>query len=206
MTKTLWRELLYRRLATINLPGKILDLGGSRRSGYHRFFTGGADITVANLERDDPADLAFDLEQPFPVPDASYDGLLCLNVLEHIFNYGNVLAESRRVLKPGGTIILAVPFLIQIHPSPRDHWRFTGDTLERIFAAAGFREVAVETIGTGPFGAAYQLTYNLYRLALIQWGAKRLVQAADALVCRLRPRSFLSPVYYPLGYVIIARK
>lgn len=43
--------------------------------------------------------------------DQSVDGLVCLEVLEHVPDYPVALAEFARVLKPGGQLIITVPFL-----------------------------------------------------------------------------------------------
>lgn len=44
-----------------------------------------------------------------PFADASFDKVICAEVLEHIPDYESVLAEIRRVLKPGGTLAVSVP-------------------------------------------------------------------------------------------------
>lgn len=44
-----------------------------------------------------------------PFADASFDCVICAEVLEHIPDYQGVLAEIRRVLKPGGVLAVSVP-------------------------------------------------------------------------------------------------
>lgn len=44
-----------------------------------------------------------------PFADASFDKIICSEVLEHIENYSAVLAELYRVLKPNGTLAVSVP-------------------------------------------------------------------------------------------------
>ena len=48
-----------------------------------------------------------------PFGDATFDALLALDVFEHVPDDARALAEARRVLRPGGTLILTVP----CHPS-----------------------------------------------------------------------------------------
>lgn len=44
-------------------------------------------------------------------PDRHFAGVICLDVLEHIPNFHAALRELYRVLRPGGTLLLSVPFL-----------------------------------------------------------------------------------------------
>lgn len=204
--RSLWRQLLYTELTTITLTGTVLDLGGYRSSLYHQYLQGKPTIKAANLDDGEDKDYTFDFEQPFPLPDSAFDGAVCINVLEHIFDYQNVLDESYRVLKPGAQIVLAVPFLIRYHPCPNDYWRYTESTLQRIFSTAGFSEIEIRPIGTGVCGAAYSMQHNLCRFAPIQWVGMRLAVLFDRGLSWLKPTSTLTKKYYPLGYVVIARK
>lgn len=44
-----------------------------------------------------------------PFPDQSFDFITCLEVVEHLFDATNLLAEIKRVLRPGGFVFIAVP-------------------------------------------------------------------------------------------------
>ena len=46
------------------------------------------------------------------------------------------MAEAARVLRPDGTLLLAVPFMWGIHEAPRDFYRFTPYALRRSLCAA----------------------------------------------------------------------
>jgi len=201
-----WRTLLYDRLAKITLKGEVIDLGGSRKSAYTNDFKGDFKLTVANFEGDAPGDIAIDLEQPFAISSQQYDHVLCINVLEHIFNYQNVISETHRILKSGGGATFAVPFLIQVHPSPHDHWRFTGETLQRLFTEAGFTSVTVEPIGTGVFGAVAQLKYGILHFPILRNVERFVAETLDRLLSPLNKKNLYSKEYYPLGYLVTARK
>jgi SAM-dependent methyltransferase len=60
-----------------------------------------------------------------PLRNASVDCILCMVVLEHCRNPRQVLLEFARVLKPGGTLAMVVPFLWEEHQAPHDYFRFT---------------------------------------------------------------------------------
>jgi len=152
---TLLRRAEHQALSRVSLTGKVLDLGGDRRSTYRQFLKGSSTFTILNFSPESAPDIVHDLEQPLPVASATYEGVLLINVLEHIFNYEQLLSESARVLKPGGQIVIVVPFLFPVHPSPHDYWRFTGDALTRLLAAAGFQSITVVPLGGGVFSVRY---------------------------------------------------
>ena len=56
-----------------------------------------------------------------PEPDASFDAILCIEVLEHIPSPQDALREFARLLKPGGTLILTAPFCSLTHFAPHHH-------------------------------------------------------------------------------------
>lgn len=57
--------------------------------------------------------------------DASVDGVVCFEVIEHVLDPDAVIGEIARVLKPGGTALVTVPFMFPYHGSPADYYRYT---------------------------------------------------------------------------------
>ena len=163
--KSPWRRLLYPELKKLVLSGSVLDLGGARDSDYHKIFSGAHTISIANNDKEARPDFLFDFENVFLLDEKSFDTVLCINTLEHIFNHEQVISEVKRILKPKGRLVLAVPFLVQIHPSPKDYFRYSGDTLTRMLEANGFDNIAVIPIGRGPFTASAQMLYNALHIA-----------------------------------------
>lgn len=94
-----------------------------------------------------------------PFADHSFDAVLCSQVLEHVNQPGTVLKEISRVLKPGGTGILSVPFIYNVHVGPYDFFRFSPFGLRELLAQA---DLEVETLryqgGVGT--AVVQLVHN----------------------------------------------
>jgi SAM-dependent methyltransferase len=74
-----------------------------------------------------------------PFADGSFSLALLRGLLEHVADPARVLAETRRVLRPGGHVYIEVPFLQVYHESPVDYRRFTRFGLERF--AADFERV-----------------------------------------------------------------
>ena len=62
-------------------------------------------------------DLVSDIVE-IPAPDASFDAILCTEVFEHVPDPLEALDEFRRLLKPGGILILTAPFASLVHFAP----------------------------------------------------------------------------------------
>lgn len=203
---TPWRKLSYEKLSFLLIDGTILDLGGSRNADYHKLIQGEHTFTTVNLDTANGCDVYADLEQPFPIKNDTYDAVVCMNILEHIFNYRQFLGEAHRVLRNGGTFVVLVPFLIQVHPSPHDYFRFSGEALLRILQEAGFRDVVVNPLGYGSISAGNQLQYNLQKFAAIRIPTAFFSRCADYLVGLIDQKKFYGKERYPLGYFIVAKK
>ena len=74
-----------------------------------------------------------------PFRDAAFQGVVARGVLEHVRSAEAVMAEVRRVLRPGGFLYVEVPFMQPLHLSPEDHRRFTLPGLRGFLG--GFEEV-----------------------------------------------------------------
>jgi len=53
-----------------------------------------------------------------PVADASFDRVICTEVLEHVPHPEKVIAELARILKPGGLVAITAPLISGIHMAP----------------------------------------------------------------------------------------
>ena len=54
--------------------------------------------------------VAADVTRGLPFADNAFDVVLCGEVIEHLPNYREVLQDIYRILKPGGKVVLTVPF------------------------------------------------------------------------------------------------
>ena len=115
-------QQVFRRLLNLQPTERFLDVGCgegyqtiplAREAGY----SVGVDVAgsvlrvLQSLKEYDPSKLELiegDVED-LPLPDASFDKVLCSHVLEHVLDDRAVLSEIRRVLVPGGTAVLAIP-------------------------------------------------------------------------------------------------
>lgn len=94
--------------------------------------------------------LQFDLVR-CPLPDASVDALVALNVLEHIEDDAAALVQIGRVLKPGGIAYVEVPagaWLYDIYDELLRHYRrYTPARLVRLAAQAGLDAAWLSHLG-----------------------------------------------------------
>lgn len=107
----------------------------------------GLDIDSAlEYDADVKADYTWDgITMPFE--DNSFESAMATEVLEHCPEPKGVLAEIKRVLKPGSTFFFTVPFLWNLHEAPHDEYRYTPFALERLLQEAGFREIEIKASG-----------------------------------------------------------
>lgn len=105
------------RLLRLPKGARLLDLGcafgfGTRLPAKH-FETYGHDLSAPYIERARRAlpDVTFTVgpADSVPYPDAFFDAVLLLDVLEHVEDDGAVLREIARVLRPGGSLVMSVP-------------------------------------------------------------------------------------------------
>src|ERR1700733_9563621 len=94
-------------------------------------------------------DLYYDGKR-LPFDDRTFDTVLSAQVLEHTPEPLALLVEMARVLRPGGRLILSVPFSFRLHEEPRDYFRYTPHGLRSLCEAAGMR--VTETL---PFGSVW---------------------------------------------------
>jgi SAM-dependent methyltransferase len=126
------------------LTGEVLDVGCGRKPYQHlvpaRRYVG-LDLDTPELRELGAADLFYSGGK-IPVAAESFDAVLCSQVLEHIFAPAEFLGEIRRVLRPGGVLLLTTPFAWDEHSQPHDFGRYSSFGLRHVLEAAGYEVVA----------------------------------------------------------------
>lgn len=96
-----------------------------------------------------------------PIESATFDAVLCTQVLEHVEWPRECVREMCRVLKPGGRLFMTVPMSHAEHQAPHDFFRYTSFGLRSICTQAGFSEVHIEPFGGLWTRWAYELPRGL---------------------------------------------
>lgn len=130
------RAYITRFLEThaADVAGHVLEFNDP---GYTREI-GGARVTrsdVLHIEPGNPqATIVADLTRPNELPGDTFDCILCTHVLHIVFDLEVMVGELFRLLKPGGTLLVAVPAISMIGPEFPELWRFTPLGLERLLS------------------------------------------------------------------------
>jgi SAM-dependent methyltransferase len=91
-----------------------------------------------------------------PLPDAAVDVVANLQVIEHLWDQAGFLAECRRVLRPGGTLLLTTPNRITFSPgretplNPFHTRELSGAELAGLLREAGFEGIVLAGVHHGP--------------------------------------------------------
>jgi SAM-dependent methyltransferase len=154
-----------------------------------------------------------------PFRDSSCDTLLAVEVLEHVPDPTRCAAEFARVLRPGGKLLITVPFSAPRHQLPFDFARFTPEGIRGLLERNGFEIELFEARGNGAIATGAMLSHFFLRnfgargvqsdgsVQLSRWRAPlvlpfvALSQLSFAFFARFTHDSSLS-----LGYAIVARK
>ncbi|MCP4388443.1 MAG: class I SAM-dependent methyltransferase, partial [Gammaproteobacteria bacterium] len=115
------------------------------------------ETTNINLDQQ-PADIIDDICAPSRLEYGRYDGIVCLSVLEHVYDPFAAIDQIYRLLQPGGYLLLHLPFLFRYH-APRDltftdGYRFSRDGLAWLLR--DFSEVRLYSI-RGPYSSIFNL-------------------------------------------------
>ena len=145
-----------------SFSGKVVDVGCGAQP-YRSLLPAGVDYVGLDIAN---AEAAFGYAPPNVVhfdggrwPAATHDAdvVLCTEVLEHVLDPAAALGEAFAALKPGGRLLLTVPFAARWHFVPYDYWRYTPSSLKHLLETAGFRKVVVHARGDALTVACYKV-------------------------------------------------
>lgn len=145
--------------------GRLLDVGcGGRR--FAHYFDGRVDRYIGldyplTFDGDNRHIDVFGDGLRLPFRDDSFDTVVCFEVLEHVKDGSALARELARVVRPGGTVILTVPFLWGEHCQPHDYARYTVFGVRELFTRAGLSVARQARVGGFWTVAGQRLCYHL---------------------------------------------
>ena len=160
---------LVEAAATSHIKGTLYDLGAGE-SPYKKFFLQYADRYIAvdweGSFHNTRADIAADLNKALPINSEVADTVVSLSVMEHLFEPQTMLNEAFRILRPGGILLLQVPWQWWIHEAPFDYFRYTPYSLKYMYEKAGFVDITVEP--QAGFFTTWIVKFNYFSQRLIR--------------------------------------
>ena len=218
---TEWRrrnwQFIEKTAAALPASADVLDVGAGR-GDFKPIFSAQSYLGV-DIYPYPEIDLAVDLIECCPFKEGSFDLIVMANVIEHVYEYRNLISCCSRLLKPGGRLLITVPFLLKLHQEPVDFHRYTRYTLEK---AAAENALEVDTLDayTNPLGlldegigdawqhialarSGLSRFFFKLKLALIQNLANSMKKKASS--AQVRSASIETNPYI-LGYLCLFRK
>jgi SAM-dependent methyltransferase len=191
LTDTDWLLLRDLRAAIVSLLGKVakrgsvvLDYGCGSRPYEALFTAAGMHYLPADFGVD--AEIGIDTTGRLEIADQSADLVASFQVLEHVRDLALYLSEAKRVLRPGGALLLSTHGTWLYHPHPEDHRRWTRPGLIAELSNYGFEVVECMPV-VGPLA-----TTTILRLTGANFALRKLpivgrtLGALLALIMNLR--------------------
>jgi SAM-dependent methyltransferase len=107
---------------------------------------GRQDVINVDLFAFDAVDIVCDLSLPFA--NETVDFFISIAVLEHLRKPSVAVAEMYRCLKPGGQLLVSVPFMQPLHAAPHDYQRYTQAGLKELLSAFEIVEMGISAGST----------------------------------------------------------
>lgn len=161
--------------ASFRQSGRLLDIGcgggewlrAARRAGWQ---AQGLEISAPAVKylREQDFEIFHGFLEDAVYPDAHFDMVLAIEVLEHVPDAGGILREVARILRPGGVLWATTPHgngisarLLRENWSivaPPEHLQLFGKSgMQQMLRNAGFSQASVQTQGTNPFELVHGL-------------------------------------------------
>ncbi len=137
--------------------GRLLEIGPQERSLVRQSFTNFKIETFDIVDTYGPDHVGDITRQNVSIADSTYDVVACLDVLEHTLEPFAAMRELRRILKPGGYVLLSAPLNWRIHGPIPDCWRFTEHGFKVLLR--DFDNVEIDSLET-PGRDLFPIHYN----------------------------------------------
>lgn len=183
---------VFRSLVSY-LKGDCLDVGAGMSRYKSMLLQQVTSYTTMDIEAFPGIDVVGDALRP-PFPDASFDSIISMHVLEHVKEPWVMIEQIKRMLRPGGIAIICAPFMYPYHADPHDYFRFSEEGIRHLFERVQMN-VLVASKYCGWMGLQSEIFKQKYVSPYKKphpWWKRRLMSLLETLV------AFITP-YIPLG-------
>ena len=133
--------------------GRVLDCPSGQGALAHELAAGGFEVVGADLGGPAAGSgyrrVRSDLNRPLPFADATFDVVACVEGIEHLERPVDALREFRRVLRPGGTLVLTTPNVLHLGSRVRmlltGFWTSAPRPFDPASAPTGFEHIMLLT-------------------------------------------------------------
>lgn len=130
-------KILVDRLALpamSKIDGDVLVIGAGKEP-YRDRLPRSQSVVNTDIEEGPHVDMVADAHD-LPFDPEQFDTVVAIEVFEHLHDPRRAAAEMARVLRPGGQVLLTIPFMFRVHGDPFDFQRLTANGLEQLFQGA----------------------------------------------------------------------
>lgn len=193
--------------------GSLLDLGCGNAPLYHVYRDHAESITCidwgGSQHENKHLDIEADISEPLEIANESFDTIILSDVLEHIPEPLQLFKEIHRILKPGGRLIMNVPFYYWLHEQPHDYYRYSEFALKRFCHESGLELEILESTGGAPEILADVFSKNIVSVPLIGAPICMAAQALTSLALKTKYGKNISnktSKNFPFGYFLVAAR
>lgn len=175
-----------------SIAGNVLVLG-TGKVNYRTMIPKASQVLCTDIQAGENVDLVADAHD-LPFEDEAFDQVVAIEVLEHLKNPGQAVQEIARVLKPGGEIVVSIPFMFRVHGDPHDYQRLTSSGLQKLFETHFATTIS-------PFGNRLHVISDILTTAAKGLAMLRIFNHAFAIGPLSRPSNDC-----PSGYILLGSK
>lgn len=179
-------ELIWEH-GSLPRQGRILDIGPGKGLYTKLFLQWGLKVSCVDIDpalREFYTGLGCDFEKAdlrtggLPHDDGTFDVIWCSHVIEHLHDPATFLAQCKRVLRPGGHVVLRTPDLksmgFDFWNDPTHVQPYTRMSLGNVLVLAGFRLVRCGN-------CELPNIRGLHRIRAFQWWPSLLFKGGNLL-------------------------